>query len=131
MSNEVILFFDGVCGLCNNTIDFFIKKDKEQKFKYSPLQGQAADKLLGKEYTQDLNTVVLYIDGKTYTKSTAIFKSLALLGFPYDLLTIFLILPKPLLNFFYNRVADIRYKVFGKKDHCRIPTKEERSLFLD
>lgn len=130
-SKKPILFFDGVCGLCNQTIDFFILKDKSKTFRYSPLQGKTAKEFLGEEYTQDLNTVVLYLDGHIYIKSKAIFKSLTFLGFPYSMLKVLLIIPSFILDFFYNIVAKFRYRIFGKSETCRFPTKEERDLFLD
>ena len=132
MSNETaIIFFDGVCNLCNTTIDFFIKRDNKKKFRYGPLQGTSSANYVGKAATEDLNSVVLYYNGKCYFKSKAILKALTILGPPYSFLAIFSILPKGLSDYFYDLIAQNRYRLFGQKNTCRIPTKEEKSLFLD
>lgn len=126
-----IIFFDGVCNLCNSTVDFLIQRDKNKILRYASLQGTSASKLLTKAYTEDLNTVVFYQEGKIYTKSEAIIRALIALGPPYSLTSIFLIFPDLILNFFYTLIAKNRYRLFGKKDTCRLPTPSERELFLD
>lgn len=130
-SIENILFFDGVCSLCNSAVDFFISNDKNKMLKYSPLQGITAKKLLEPQYINDLNTVVLYQNGKIYTKSEAIIRGLSSISLFYRPLIFSLILPVKLRDFIYDLIAKNRYKFFGKKDSCRLPTPEERELFLD
>lgn len=127
----IILFFDGVCNLCNGTIDFFIKKDHKRKFKYAPLQGKTAPNLIGDKATKDLNSVVLYCNGQTYYKSQAILTALKILGFPYSMLFIFILIPTSLSNLIYDYIAKNRYRFFGKKTTCRLPSLEEKELFLD
>lgn len=129
--HPTIIFFDGVCNLCNKTVDFFITKDQARKFRYAPLQGRSASEYIGKTATRDLNSVVLYYEGKSYYKSKAIFKALWILGLPYSLLAIFSMIPTPISDYFYDLIAKNRYRLFGKENTCRIPTPEEKSLFLD
>ena len=129
--HEIILFFDGVCNLCNGTIDFFIKKDHKRKFKYATLQWKIAPELIGDKATKDLNSVVLYFNGQTYYKSQAILTALKILGFPYSILFIFILIPTSLSNLIYDYIANNRYRFFGKKSTCRLPSLEEKELFLD
>lgn len=131
MNKGPILFFDGVCNLCNSTVDFLIERDSNQVIKYSSLQGKTASEILSGKYTQDLNTVVLYQNGKIYIKSEAVIRALIHLGPKYALSSIFLIIPGFIRDFFYNLIAKNRYRIWGKKDTCRLPTQSERKLFLD
>jgi predicted DCC family thiol-disulfide oxidoreductase YuxK len=126
-----ILFFDGVCGLCNGFIDFIFKYDSKEVLLVASLQGSKAKEVLPKELITDLNTVVLYKDGQIYQKSTAVLMVLKELSFPWGLASVFYILPAVLRDFFYMRVSVNRYLMFGKKSSCRLPTKSERSRFLD
>lgn len=123
-----IVFFDGVCGLCNFFVDFVITRDKKALFKFAPLQGDSAK-------TKDIslvqyNSVVLYMDGEYFIKSSAAIKILAELGGIYSLLKILLIIPDFMRNAVYDLIAANRYKWFGKRETCRIPGPEERERFL-
>ncbi len=129
-SHDKIIFFDGVCGLCNGFIDFVIKHDQEKKFKFSPLQSDFAKTTLGSEFTQDLKTVIVLINKKKFSKSSAVFEVLRELGNLWSVFLIFKFLPTKLNNFFYDLIASNRYSLFGKKETCRIPTPEERSRFI-
>lgn len=126
---KTILFFDGVCNLCNSSVDFVIRHRKDQSIHFAPLQGATAASLLPAEYLQ-LSSLVLYSDGKIYDKSQAAIRLSSLLKFPFNIFTIFRFLPTPLTDFFYDRVAKNRYRWFGKKETCRIPTPEERTFFI-
>lgn len=130
-NNQTILFFDGVCNLCNAAVDFFVKRDTKKALKYAPLQGVTASKLLSGSLTQELSSVVLYHKGQTYIKSRAILKSLILVGGFYSFLGIFQLLPTSLLDLIYDFIAANRYRIFGKRETCRLPSPEEKSLFLD
>lgn len=130
-SERPIVFFDGVCNLCNNTVDFLIQKDRSQFIRYASLQGKTASEFLSKKHVNDLNTVVLLQDGVIYTKSEAIIRALILLGPKYALSSIFLVIPEFIRDIFYNLIAKNRYKIWGKKDTCRLPSQSEKKLFLD
>jgi predicted DCC family thiol-disulfide oxidoreductase YuxK len=125
-----VIFFDGYCGLCNSFIDFMIKVDSKAIFKFSPLQSEYAKKHLSKSDIEDLKSVVVLIDGQSYRQAPAVIKALTQLGGLWSLLAIFNIFPDFLLNFFYNLVAKNRYKFFGKRETCRLPTSEEKLRFI-
>lgn len=131
MNTKTILFFDGVCNLCNGAVDFFIYKDKKRKIHYAPLQGSYAHKILDKSRLEKLDTVVLVHNDKVYLKSQAIIQSLILLGFPYYLAIILKLIPTFISDKVYDFVALNRYSFFGKQDTCRLPTEEEKALFLE
>ena len=130
--SDYIILFDGVCNFCNFWVNFILDKDKEKRFKFASLQSAAGKKLLS-DFDLPLNdfeTFILIKDKKYFTKSSAaliIAKNLK--GF-WKLLYAFVIIPKPVRDFFYNLIANNRYKLFGEREFCRIPTPEERERFL-
>jgi predicted DCC family thiol-disulfide oxidoreductase YuxK len=127
-----IIFFDGYCGLCNGAVDFLIQKDKNKKFKYSPLQGEYIKKLNINIDKNNLDTLYVY-DGEILLSKTKAWRCLAEeLGGIWKFLAILSqILPLFILDFFYDVVAKNCYKIFNKRDVCRLPSPEEQSLFLD
>lgn len=127
-----IVYFDGVCNLCNATVDFIIRQDKKRRFRYASLQSEAGQKiLLEKGFNeQDYDSFILVWKGKVYIKSTAAILVGRLLGFPFSLSAAFLFLPSIVRDWAYSFIAKNRYKWFGKKESCRLPTPEERSLFI-
>ncbi len=126
-----IVFFDGVCNLCNSTIDYLVRKDVNRLFRYSPLQGNLAAELLPPQYANDLSGMAYYKSGKIYTKSSAALMIANDLGGFHKLAMVFWIVPAFIRNGVYNWIARNRYKWYGKKETCRLPTSEERGLFLD
>ncbi|MBC7397914.1 MAG: DUF393 domain-containing protein [Bdellovibrionales bacterium] len=125
-----IIFFDGYCGLCNGFIDFMMNVDKKRIFKFSPLQSEFAKANLQLSDIEDLKSVVVLIDGKTYRKSEAVLKALGMLGGMWKVTSVFRSFPEKLLDTGYDLVAENRYKIFGKSDTCRLPTLEEKSRFI-
>ncbi len=130
MLNNHIIFFDGVCNLCNGAINFVLDHDKKGKYKFAALQTEVASNYLSKQQITDMNSIVLFAEGKTYSKSTAALKIAADLNFPWFLFKAFLIFPKFLRDPIYDFIAKRRYKWFGKRETCRMPTPEEKSRFL-
>ncbi len=126
---EKIIFFDGVCGLCNGFVDFILAVDKKKQFLFSSLQSEFAKKNLPVEMTTELKSVVFLSDGKQYSKSDAVLQVLDELGGVWKLSKVGRILPEKMRDSAYNLVAENRYKIFGKKDTCRLPSAEERSRF--
>jgi len=128
-----ILLFDGICNLCNGAVQFIIKRDPEGKFKFAALQSEAGKKMLVKlGLPTDYMNSMVYIHGNNYyTKSTAALHVLKDLGSAWKLAYGFMILPRFVRNFFYNIIAKTRYRIFGKRDYCMIPTPELKSRFLD
>ena len=129
--NTKIIFFDGVCNLCNQFIDFVIRHDRQKNFKVASLQGETAKRTLSANFTEQLNSVVLYLDGEIFTESTAALKVFAELPAPWRWLKAFFIIPRFLRDPAYRLVANILYRVFGRRRSCRLPTAEERQFFLD
>ena len=125
-----IVFFDGVCGICNRFIDFLLSHKNGKALYFSPLQGDAAKVLIPKKYLAQ-DTIVFKTQKKIYIKSTAALRILYTLGGLWKLSLVFLIMPAFIRNFVYDVIASNRYKWFGKKESCRIPTPQERKRFLD
>ena len=128
--NKQILFFDGVCGLCNRVVDFLIGVSVGQSLTFAPLQGSTAKNILPPIYLEDLNTLVYYRDGKLWTKAEAVARILEDIGGVWTIAKVARILPAFLNNFCYDLVATNRYKLFGKKETCRLPSPSERARFL-
>ena len=126
-----IIFFDGVCTLCNGFINFILKKEHNNEFYFSSLQSVYA-KTHVPSHNQSLASIVLMEGEKTYTESTAVLRILFHLGGGWNILAMLLsILPKWLRDFLYRLIAKNRYVLFGKKDSCRIPNAAEKKLFLE
>lgn len=131
MEKHPIVFFDGYCGLCNGFVDFVMARDHKKTFRFATLQGATAARLLSPEDVKNLDSVVVYVAPHKYRKSRAVLQVFSDLGGGWQWLTLFGFLPTPFLDFMYDIVARNRYSWFGKRDSCRLPTKEERALFLD
>jgi len=132
VSDQKIVFFDGVCNLCNSSVSFLIKKDKKRTLKYSSLQGSFAKEHLRQKDIECLESVVFLKEGKLYYKSEAVVRVLMELRGFYKFLGCFLSLfPYALLNVFYSFIAKNRYRFFGKQETCRVPSQEEKKLFID
>ena len=125
-----IVFFDGVCNLCNSTVDFLIRNDRKKKLRYAPLQGSTAQQIIPSSLA-DLSSIVYYRQGKVFTESAAVLRIVYDMGSVFKLAVIFRIVPTAIANMVYAFVAKRRYKWFGKKATCRMPSLEERALFLD
>ena len=135
MKNEQshsIILFDGVCNLCNSSINFVIKRDKDNQFKFATLQEETGQLLL-KRYsidTLDTDSIILIENGKAYAKSTAALRVARKLSSAWPLMYGFLIIPAFIRNWVYDYIAKNRYKWYGKQDSCMIPTPELKSKFL-
>ena len=126
-----IIFFDGMCLLCNSFINYVFNNDKNRYFKYASLQSKTAAQLLPIS-DLGLDTVVYIEDNKTYKQSTAVLRIMFHLGGFWSILSVVLAaIPTTIRDFFYNIVAKNRYHIFGKTDICRLPTAEEKAYFLE
>ena len=127
-----VLLFDGVCNLCNGTVQFVIKRDPEAKFRFAALQSEVGQALLKKfELPQDDYDSFVFVEGERfYLRSTAALKVLKGLRGLWPLLYGLVIIPRPIRDFFYNWIAKNRYRWFGKKDQCMIPTPDLQKRFL-
>lgn len=133
-SRHPILYFDGVCNLCNASVKWIIKRDKKAIFRFASLQSQAGQVILQSQAVQlpQLpDSVILEVNGKVFTKSTAVIKTLSILGGVYKLSVIAWLVPQFIRDAVYDYIARNRYKWYGKKDACMVPTPELKSRFLD
>ena len=132
--HNYLILFDGVCNLCNTSIQYVIKHDKNDRFRFAPLQSDIGKKIIEKYNldTEKTDSILLYSESKGLKiKSTAALHIAKHLGFPRNLLSIFLIVPAFIRNWVYDYIAKNRYKWYGKKEECMIPTPELRSKFLE
>lgn len=131
--NKKIVLFDGVCNLCDTAVQFIIKHDKNDAFRFASLQseiGQKITKHIGVD-TQNIDSIILYEPGIAYyIKGEAALEIAKNLSGGVAIFSIFSILPTSLTNNIYDYIAKNRYRWYGKKDNCMIPTPELKSKFL-
>ncbi len=128
----VIILFDGVCNFCNDSVNFIIERDSQNRFKFAPLQSEIAESLLKKHSIDKAETdsIVLVEGERAFTHSTAALKIARNLDGPWSVFYGFVVVPKFVRDFFYRVFAKYRYRLFGKKDQCMMPTPEIRERFL-
>ena len=138
MPPHPILLYDGVCGLCNRAVQFVLKRDRRDVFRFASLQTNFATNVLRRHKLtpESLDTMYLILDHgepteRLLSRSGAALEVARRLGGIWRVLTIAAIFPKFFRNFIYNRIARNRYRIFGKYDACPIPTPEQRIKFLD
>jgi predicted DCC family thiol-disulfide oxidoreductase YuxK len=132
MAAKSIVLFDGVCNLCNGFVNFLIERDTHDRFQFGSLQSEVVRELLRPFHysTDEISTVLLIEDGQLHAQSTAVLKIFRQMPGAWPLMYSFMVLPRPFRDFLYNLVARNRYKIFGRKDACRIPTPELQSKFV-
>lgn len=130
MGSSVVLF-DGVCNLCNGTVQWLIKRDKKNKLKYSALQGRFAAETITDGRLKQTDSIVFFHLGRFYVKSTGVLTILKVLGWPWNSLYIFIVVPRFIRDAVYDFVAANRYKWFGKREACLLPTPELKERFLE
>ena len=129
-----IILFDGVCNFCNDSVRFVMKRDKNDLYRYASLQSQLGRQMTNERGidTTEIDSTILIIPNEAYyIKSDAALQISKNLNGIYPLLSLFSLVPSSIRNFFYDIIARNRYKWFGKKEECQIPTPEERAKFLD
>lgn len=132
--NKQLIIFDGVCNLCNNSVQYVIKQDKKDVFMFASLQSNVAKYIVDKfdVDTSKTDSILLYSNERGIkSKSTAVLHIAKHLGFPSNLSTVFLIVPPFVRNWVYDYVANNRYKWYGKKNECMIPSSEQKSKFIE
>ena len=132
-STPYIVLFDGGCNLCDSTVQFVLKRDTNKRFLFGSLQGKAGQQYLLQQHlpVNHFQSFVLIEGEKSYTRSTAVLRLLKHLGKGWQLLYAFIIIPAFIRNAVYRFIAANRYRWFGKKEQCRVPTADERERFLD
>ena len=128
-----VILFDGVCNLCNSSVQFVIRRDKKGSFRFASLQGRSGQQYLQQYHlpVDDFNSFVLIENNKVYTRSTAALRVARQLGGGWKLLYGFIVIPRFIRDAVYNLVAKNRYRWFGKKEACMIPSPELKARFLD
>ncbi|ASV66642.1 MULTISPECIES: thiol-disulfide oxidoreductase DCC family protein [Cytobacillus] len=127
-----IILFDGECNFCDQSVQFILKRDHQGDFYFASLQGENGQSLLRKHEIDPATDSFIYIeDDRAYDQSTAVIKVLQQLRGMWKLIAAFSIIPKPIRDKMYQFIAKRRYKWFGKKESCRLPSPEIRKRFLD
>ena len=132
-SGKIVVLFDGVCNLCNGFVQFIIRRDPEEKFKFASLQSEVGRSLL-KQFKIDpdlLHSIVAIDNDGAFQRSDAVLRIAHHLGGGWKILKAFNILPKLFRDACYNLIAKNRYRIFGKKDSCMIPTPQLKERFVD
>ncbi|MCB4808349.1 DUF393 domain-containing protein [Tamlana sp. 62-3] len=132
--NKKLILFDGVCNLCDSSVQYIIKHDKRDVFLFAPLQSDIGKQIINlfEIDTNKTDSILLYTPNKGIEyKSTAALKIASNLGFPQNVMSIFLIIPTFIRNAVYDFIAKNRYKWYGKKEACMIPTPELKEKFLE
>ena len=131
--NEKIVYYDGLCGLCDGSISLILKFDKKHTLKYSSLQGNSGQILL-KQLNKELHefdTVLFKVNDQVYTKSTAVFKIIDSIGGWIKIFKIFKLLPTKFNDWVYSKIAKNRFKYFGKLKSCDISKFNIPGQFID
>lgn len=131
MNNKPVILFDGVCNLCSGSVQFILKRDKEKKFRFAPLQSAYGQSLLQQFQlpADHFHSFLLYQDGKLFQRSAAALKVVEQLR-GWKWVKLFWIIPVFLRDAVYNFIAKNRYRWFGKKETCWVPDPEWQTRFL-
>jgi predicted DCC family thiol-disulfide oxidoreductase YuxK len=139
-----VLLFDGTCHFCNSTVQFIVDHERTADLRFAPIQSDVAHDMLlkavgeaktkeleaGADGSGDPDSLVLIEDGHAFTHSTGALRTARMLRWPWRLAFVFVIVPRPIRDWFYRWFARHRYRWFGKDEQCRIPTPELRTRFL-
>ena len=126
MKPQLVIYYDGICFLCSNLVDFSIRHDYEKKIQYSPLQSNYAKRTLNMDETSDIDTVIVKQGDTVFKKSEAAFIILKFLNHPLQYLRF--VIPRFLADKIYNLVSRKRYNWFGKKEECIFPINNSQFL---
>jgi predicted DCC family thiol-disulfide oxidoreductase YuxK len=129
-----IVFFDGLCGLCDRLVQWLARADRRGRLRFAPLRGETARRILGdmlKAGRDDAFDSLVLVDGRgTALRSEAVLRALASLGGPWRLVLLLRLVPRPLRDGLYSAVAARRTRGFGRRSACRIPATAERDRYL-
>ena len=132
MSGSIILF-DGVCNLCNASVKFIIKHDPGKRFQFAAIQSEIAKEMLkGRNHSiTNPESLILIENYQMHQRSTAVLKIARNLNGLFRVFYVFIIIPRPIRDFFYDLIARNRYHIFGKKDRCMIPEQDIENRFVE
>lgn len=133
MTELPIILFDGVCNFCNSTVNFILRLDKKQVFRFAALQSKAGQELLKEHHfsQEDFNTFLFIESGKLYTASTAALRLVRYLPWYWQWAQLFWLTPRFIRDGIYRLIANNRYNWFGKRETCMIPSSAVRKRFLE
>lgn len=131
--DHVVVLFDGVCNLCSGIVAFIIRRDPGARFRFAALQSPAGKRLLERYGLprDEMESVVVIHRGRAYVRSAAALEIARRLGWPWRALYPLRIIPRPIRDLFYDAIARSRYRVWGRKAECIVPTPDVRARFLD
>jgi predicted DCC family thiol-disulfide oxidoreductase YuxK len=126
-----IILFDGVCNLCNGTVNFLLKHDSKKQFRFAPIPSEVAQLLFRKfQIPAETDSVILIKSNKVYSESDAAIEIAGMLSFPWKMMVVFRIIPKKMRDTIYRLIAKNRYRWFGKRDICKIPNPSDKESFI-
>jgi predicted DCC family thiol-disulfide oxidoreductase YuxK len=131
-TQPILVFFDGVCHLCQGTVKFILKRDRKRLFAFAPLQGETAKRYLHLTAAEvaEPDSVVVWDKGRRLERAAAIFYILRFMPWPWKLLSVFRFLPSFVSDPLYRFVARNRYRWFGRSESCMMPKPEWKEQFL-
>lgn len=133
-NNKYLILFDGICNLCNNSVNYIIRKDKKNRFVFAAIQSEIGGKIISElniDTSKTDSIILLRNESEYHFKSTAALKIAQDLQFPTNLAIVFLVIPAFIRNWVYDIIARNRYKWYGKREACMIPTPELKAKFLE
>ena len=126
-----IILFDGVCNLCNGTVDFLLKHNRKKQFRFASIQSESAKLLIRKfQIPAETDSVIVIKSNQVYFESDAAIEIAGMLSFPWKMAVIFRFIPKKMRDIIYRWIAKNRYRWFGKRDICRISDPSEKESFI-
>jgi predicted DCC family thiol-disulfide oxidoreductase YuxK len=133
MSQHHIVIFDGVCNFCNGVVNFIIRRDPKALFSFTPMQSESGKRLIEKyDATMvGVDTILLIKNGQCYERTDAAIEIAGDLTGLWSMFRVFKILPKSFRDYFYRLFARNRYKLFGRREECMIPSPEVRGRFIE
>jgi predicted DCC family thiol-disulfide oxidoreductase YuxK len=133
MASGPVIYFDGVCNLCSGAVQFVLKHDRKNIFRFASLQGNAGQAILAANHfpSDHFKTFILEENGRIFTRSAAALRIAKLLGGGWSLLYGFMVVPLFIRDSLYNFISNNRYKWFGKKEVCWLPRPEWKHRFLE
>lgn len=133
LENNNLIVFDGECVLCSGFFNFILRADQHKQFNFAIAQSEFGERLYNYYGLKpdDYDTNLIFIEGKLYERLNGFFAAMKLLGWPYKALAVFGLLPDKFLDWAYYKIARNRYRWFGKRDTCLIPTPELKARFIN
>ncbi|MDQ0160037.1 thiol-disulfide oxidoreductase DCC family protein [Alkalibacillus salilacus] len=128
---KTVIFFDGVCNLCNGIVQWLIERDHHDSLRFAPLQSDLGQRVLDDTGTPDLDSIIVIRDKQRYVKSDAVLIIAEELDRPYQRLSLLKWLPKQVLDVGYDFIANNRKRIFGERESCMMPTPDLKRKFLD